>query len=104
MKSDTYQVRIDGARMGTLRTFYTRIAKELRFPAHFGRNLDALFDCLCDLEGIEEAQSVVVTIQNSAKFLSKERPERREAALKVLRDATVASNRYDTRSFNVEML
>ncbi|MBQ6622595.1 MAG: barstar family protein [Mogibacterium sp.] len=28
-----------------------RIAAELGFPEYFGRNLDALYDCLCDLEG-----------------------------------------------------
>jgi RNAse (barnase) inhibitor barstar len=26
-----------------------KVATELAFPAHFGRNLDALYDCLTDL-------------------------------------------------------
>jgi hypothetical protein len=27
-----------------------KIAAELEFPAHFGRNLDALYDCLTEME------------------------------------------------------
>lgn len=27
-----------------------KIAAELEFPAHFGRNLDALYDCLTELQ------------------------------------------------------
>lgn len=31
--------------------FHTAIAAALGFPAHYGANLDALWDCLADLDG-----------------------------------------------------
>jgi RNAse (barnase) inhibitor barstar len=98
--SKIHQCRIDGAKTRTLRSFYTKIAKQLKFHAEFGRNLDALFDALCDLEGVE-AQEVELTIVQSNLFLDKEKAEKRAAALQVLQDATVAENRYDERSFKV---
>jgi ribonuclease inhibitor len=43
--------RLDG-RTRTRRAAFARLARELAFPAHFGANLDALFDVLTtDLEG-----------------------------------------------------
>jgi len=36
----------------TTERFYDELARQLDFPAHFGRNLDALWDVLCsDAEG-----------------------------------------------------
>jgi RNAse (barnase) inhibitor barstar len=98
--STIHHSRIDGGKTRTLRSFYTKIAKQLKFHSEFGRNLDALFDALCDLEGVE-ASSVELTITQAALFLDKEKPERRAAALKVLNDAAVPENRYDERTFNV---
>ncbi len=34
-----------------METFYDEIATVLLLPDHFGRNLDALYDCLSDHEG-----------------------------------------------------
>ncbi|BCX18305.1 MAG: hypothetical protein KatS3mg117_1987 [Geminicoccaceae bacterium] len=43
--------RLDG-RTRTRRAAFARLARELAFPAHFGANLDALFDVLTtDLPG-----------------------------------------------------
>ncbi len=43
--------RLDG-RQRTAAAIYDRLARELRLPPHFGRNLDALWDVLTtDLEG-----------------------------------------------------
>ena len=39
----------DFARLGTPDALYDHLATELRFPSYFGRNLDALHDCLTDI-------------------------------------------------------
>ncbi len=42
-------VLCDFARLDTADAIYDYLAAELRFPAYFGRNLDALHDCLTDI-------------------------------------------------------
>ena len=42
-------VLCDFARLGTADAVYDYLTGELRFPAWFGRNLDALHDCLTDI-------------------------------------------------------
>ena len=98
--SDVFLIEIDGAKTQTLRGFYPRIAKILLFPDYFGKNLDALFDCLCSLEVVGK-QEVVLLIRNLEAFLGKEKPEKRESALQVLRDAEKPENRYDGVKFRV---
>ena len=39
----------DFARLGTAEAVYDHLSEELSFPAYFGRNLDALHDCLTDI-------------------------------------------------------
>jgi RNAse (barnase) inhibitor barstar len=98
--STTFVAEIDGAKALTLRSFYPRIAKVLLFPDYFGKNLDALYDCLCSLE-VTGSQEVVLLIQNYDKFLSKEKADKREAANQVLLDSENAGNRYDGIVFRV---
>lgn len=40
---------IDGRRMTTVEQTHEYLAKTLRLPDYYGRNLDALHDCLTDL-------------------------------------------------------
>lgn len=42
-------ITINGSTIASMRAFHTLLAKELDFPAWYGGNLDALFDCLTDL-------------------------------------------------------
>jgi ribonuclease inhibitor len=43
---------IDGAMVTSMESFYDELARKLPLPAHFGRNLDALWDTLCaDIAG-----------------------------------------------------
>ena len=42
-------VLCDFARLQTADEVYDHLQKELAFPAYFGRNLDALHDCLTDI-------------------------------------------------------
>lgn len=40
---------LDGDKIVDVESFYDEIAKVCKFPDYFGRNLDALNDCLFDL-------------------------------------------------------
>ena len=40
---------IDGRRMTSIEATHEYLAKTLRLPPYYGRNLDALHDCLTDL-------------------------------------------------------
>ena len=95
-----FVAEIDGAKARTLRGFYPRIAKILLFPDYFGKNLDALLDALCSLEVLGN-QEIVLLITNANLFLSKEKEEKKAAALQILQAAEKPENRYDTVKFRV---
>lgn len=44
------EIVLDGLEIESLEAVHDRFAQALRLPAWYGRNLDALFDCLTDLE------------------------------------------------------
>ena len=76
--ADTFVAHLDGAKIGTLRALYPRISKAMYFPDHFGKNMDALFDCLCDLQGIDiKFKKTVLIINKAAPFLSKEKVDKK---------------------------
>lgn len=95
-----FVAEIDGDKARSLRSFYPRIARTLLFPDYFGKNMDALFDCLCSLEVIGR-EEVVLLIRNAQLFLSKEKDEKKEAVLQLFRDAEKNSNRSDGVKFRV---
>lgn len=41
---------LDAARMKTKEEAHCYLRQQLSFPAYYGKNLDALFDCLTDLD------------------------------------------------------
>lgn len=52
VKRSTKKVKLAGKSIRSLDEFYDEIAKKLRFPDYFGRNLDALWDVLStDVKG-----------------------------------------------------
>jgi ribonuclease inhibitor len=52
VKQSTKKIRLPGKSIHSLDEFYGEIAKKLRVPEHFGRNLDALWDVLTtDIKG-----------------------------------------------------
>lgn len=64
------------------------LGEGLHLPSHFGRNLDALYDCLTDLEPSEEASKpgfvlLVENLPDASQFPAEER----SALLDVFRDA-----------------
>lgn len=42
-------LRLDGNRFGNANQIHNYLANQLRLPAWYGRNLDALYDCLTEL-------------------------------------------------------
>lgn len=51
---------VDGTRLRDKAGALDAIASALSFPDHFGRNLDALYDCLRDLSWLDECEHVLV--------------------------------------------
>jgi hypothetical protein len=51
---------VDGATVRTKAEAMDAIAAALSFPDYFGRNLDALYDCLTDLSWLPEGEHVLI--------------------------------------------
>lgn len=52
VKRSTKKVKLAGKSIRSLDEFYGQVARKLRFPDYFGRNLDALWDALTtDVKG-----------------------------------------------------
>jgi len=76
---------IDGAVADSWEGFFTGIAHALEFPAHFGRNWDAVYDCLTDLSWLR-ADGFVLVLDDFDRLATNE-PDQSHVALKVLHDA-----------------
>jgi RNAse (barnase) inhibitor barstar len=63
------------------------IAEAFLFPAHFGRNLDALYDCMTDLVNKAGAQPGFVVVLEQIPDNPRFDREAREQLLDVFRDA-----------------
>lgn len=103
MEKSKLTVELDGSKLPSMHTFYNEMEQKLQFPDHFGRNLDALLDCLCDLAHLEKSE-VLLQISHPEKFLGKAKRGLREAVWEIFEEASLAENRYDEVSFRVEKL
>lgn len=79
------------------------IAELLRFPSYFGRNLDALYDCLTDLSWLPAGEHVLVWV--GAEALKQADPRTYLAVHGTLSDAQRAlaagGDRVSSRRFTV---
>ena len=64
------------------------IAESFLFPAHFGKNLDALYDCMTDIVHKAGAQPGFVVVLEQLPDNPRFDREAREQLLDVFRDAT----------------
>lgn len=62
-----------------------RLAVALEFPDWFGRNWDALFDCLADLSWLPDGDHVFVLLDTAE--LRRHAPEAFDTALSIMQDA-----------------
>lgn len=51
------QYVLDGSQMTTREDAHEHIAQRLKFPDYYGKNLDALYDCITD---IPDAEIIIV--------------------------------------------
>ena len=77
---------LDGASMETIGGFYDEMVRGLQLPAYFGRNLNALDECLCDLDWLS-ATGYVLLVCKAEKVLRTEPAETFDGFLSVLNSA-----------------
>jgi hypothetical protein len=77
---------LDGEAAGSRDGFFTEIARDLHFPDYFGRNWDAVYDCLTDFNWLP-AEGYVVLLDGFGA-LAANAPDQWQIGLKVLREAT----------------
>lgn len=82
----TYNATIKGKNCIEIDGFYDEISRAFRFPDYFGRNLDALYDCLTELQGTEE--NYLLTITDFEYFLAEESEETRNKVIDILQDVS----------------
>jgi len=79
-------IELDGARMTKLAELYDEFASAFQFPGFFGRNFNALDECLTDLDWLP-ARGYLVEIVNSERLLEKEDEEVRAGLLQIFERA-----------------
>ncbi|WP_291079905.1 barstar family protein [Dietzia sp. UBA5065] len=70
--------RLSGTRMADLDALYDETSAALQFPDYFGRNLDALDECLRDLDLPESPGGTVILVVTDAAAMLEAEPGRRE--------------------------
>jgi hypothetical protein len=80
--------RADLSRARTAAGLHAALARALRFPAHYGKNWDALADCLGDLSWLEGPGWVLLL--DGADGLAAASPDDLATALEVLRSAAAS--------------
>lgn len=77
------EFRLDGATIKTAADFYKAISLALSFPAYFGENLDAFYDCLNDLEWIGQT-TIIIQIDSYEELLSEVQDSFKEDVFSIL--------------------
>lgn len=75
------RVTLSGNKMPTREAMHAYLAKKLKFPAYYGKNLDALHDCLGEI-----AHPIHITVTYTDR-LAEELGEYGKTFLQVLQDA-----------------
>lgn len=75
---------LDGKLCEDITSFYIDIQSKMKFPRYFGKNLDALEECLNDLDWLG-LDNYSIVINNYGEFLKNESEETLEAVLDIFR-------------------
>jgi RNAse (barnase) inhibitor barstar len=69
---------LEGTRVPDKAALMDAVAAALKFPSYFGRNWDALLDCLRSLPEFNPAGGYALVIKDSASFLSASSQDRED--------------------------
>lgn len=82
-------IDVDGNKMVNKEVFFSFISKELNFPDYFGKNWDALDECLHDLEWLDiSVNQILIIVRNSDNILAEEKISEKEILTSCLNDAS----------------
>lgn len=70
-----YVASLDGERCSTLKDFILEIGKAFNFPNYYGENMNALSECINDLDWLPNSNYLLV-INNSSLLLNKQIEEK----------------------------
>ncbi|HZZ91685.1 MAG TPA: barstar family protein [Usitatibacter sp.] len=84
---------IEGKNIGGKEQLMTHVATAMRLPKHFGKNWDALEECLLDLDS--DADGYVVYYDHIDPLLAAH-PDQFETLVEILRDAVASWKEDDT--------
>lgn len=77
---------IEGASCKTLNEFFVEFSRVLEFPSYFGRNWDALDECITDLEWMPGC-GYILLVQNADQLLSEEAKKQYDIFLAIMKKA-----------------
>lgn len=82
-------VCIDGNKIVDKDILFSFIAKELSFPYYFGRNWDALDECLQDLDWLDNCVNhISVVVRHLSRLLINEKKSEKKILFSCLNDAS----------------
>ncbi len=90
---DYFIAAIDGKKCVDIKSFLVEIGRAFSFPEHYGENLDALDDCLNDLDWIDKDNFALI-INDYQSFIS-ESEEDRMKVNDLLNDVSDEWKNYD---------
>ncbi len=79
--------QLDAERMKTVDSFYDELCQVLELPEYFGRNLNALDECITDLDWLPIGGPILLLIEKSEMLLSDASKDLFEGFMSVLNDA-----------------
>jgi RNAse (barnase) inhibitor barstar len=71
LNSDYIEIHLSGENSQTISDFLNEISSKMQFPDYFGKNFNALNDCLSDLDWLE-FRGLCIFIEETDSFLCKE--------------------------------
>ena len=88
---------IDGAAAQGKAALMEALAAAFRFPPYFGKNWDALADCLRSLPDSLPAKSYVLVVNNSEMFLARSEADRKDFA-----ETALAAGEFLQEKFKIQ--